>query len=161
MLLQKMTALAQHLIQQNLFAAENFDYWMENGKSEYCCNKQGKGFVVGRFAYDAVLNVERFASDASLFLALINIWINENDSSREHDNLELPEVDVTPLDDKTVDVEVRIRFIQDITIMPSDQGSIVMNGTRYGIAELENADAKKVGVGDTQERPTDLPYERD
>lgn len=161
MLLQKMTALAQHLIAQNLFAVENFDYWMENGVSEYCCNKQGKGFVVGRFAYDAVLSVERFSSDASLFLALINIWINENDTGREQDNLELPQVDVTPLDDSTADVEVRIRFLQDISIMPSDQGAIVMNGVRYGIAQLQNADANKVGVGDTQERPTDLPYERD
>jgi len=161
MLLQKMTALSSYLIAQNLFAVENFDFWMENGVNEYCCNKQGKGFVVGRFTYDAVFSVERFASDASLFLALINIWINENDSAREQDNLELPRVDVTPLDDDTVDVEVTIRFMQDVSIMPNDNGPILMNGTRYGIADLQNFDANKVGVGDTQERPTDLPYERD
>lgn len=161
MVLEKMTALAQHLISKNIFSVESFDYWMENGLNEYCCNKQGKGFVVGRFTYDAVLNVERFSQDASLFLALINIWINENDSEREKDNLELPRVDVTPLDDDTVDVEVTIRFLQDITIMPQDSGPIVMNGQHYGVASLINSDANKVGVGDTQERPTDKPYERD
>lgn len=161
MALAKMQAIAEHLLSKNLFAAEQFDWWMQNGTSEYASKKVGKGLVIGRFSYDAVLSVERFAGDAAVFLALINVWLMEHDDNREALNLEMPGVDVTPLDDSTADVEVIIRFSEDITLLPQDNGAIVFNGIRYGVAPLVIDEANRVGVGDNQERPTDLPYERD
>jgi len=160
MALAKMTALAQHLIAQNIFAVENFDYWMENGSSEYANKKVAKGVVIGRFQYEAVFSVERFSNDADIFLALINVWLIDNDSNRDDLNLDMPSVDVTPLDDHTTDVEVKIIFSEDITLQLDDNGPVLYSGQRWGIAPLVISDVNKIGVGDTPERPTDSPYER-
>lgn len=161
MALEKMQALATHLKSQNLFAAEQFDYWMENGTSEYTCKRHGNGFVISRFRYDAVLSVERYSQSADLFLALLSVWLMDNDCERDQLELPMPEVDVTALDDQLVDLEVKITFDEQVMIVPDDEGQIVFNGNRYSIAPAVITDANKVAVGDTQERPTDKPYERD
>ena len=159
MALVKMQAIAQHLLSHGLFSAEQFDWWMENGTSEYASKKVGKGLVIGRFSYDAVLSVERYAGNADVFLALVSVWLMEHDDNREALNLEMPRVDVTPLDDSTTDVELTIRFSEDITLQPTDDGKILFNGVRYGVSPLVLANATSVGVGDNQQRPTDAPYE--
>lgn len=160
MALEKMKALATFLIDQNLFAPEQFDYWMQNGTNEYSSKKIGNGFVISRFRYDAVFNVERYSESADLFLVLLSAWLMDNDESREELDLPMPAVDVTPLDDSTVDVEVKVTFDEAITILPDDEGLVLWGGKRYSVAQAIITDVSKVGVGDTQERPTDLPYER-
>ena len=160
MALGKMQALATFLLQQNLFAAEQFDYWMEIGTSDYTGKKVGNGYLICRFRYEATFSVERYSQSADLFLVLLNVWLMENDCSRNELELPMPEVDVTPLDDTTVDLEVKVTFDEGITIVPDDNGLILYRGNRYSVAPAVITDASKVGVGDTQERPTDKPYER-
>lgn len=160
MALEKMQALATFLIDQNLFAAEQFDYWMENGANDYVSKKIGDGFLICRFRYDAVFSIERYSDSADLFLVLLSVWLMDNDASRNDPELPMPEVDVTPLDDHTVDLEVKVAFEENITIKPDDEGKVVWGGKRYSVAPAVITDADKVGVGDTQERPTDKPYER-
>ena len=160
MALEKMKALAGFLLQQNLFAAENLDYWMENGSSEYASKRQGKGLVMCRFRYDAVFSIERYAGDADLLLVLISVWLLEQDHNRSELELGAPKVDVTPLDDFTVDLEIAITFDEPITVVPDDTGPVLFRGIRYSVAPALISDASKVGVGDSQVRPTDLPYER-
>lgn len=161
MALEKMQALATHLLSKGLFAAEQFDYWMENGTNEFASKRHGNGYVICRFRYDAVFSVERYSQSADLFLVLISVWLMDNDCSRNALELPMPEVDVTPLDDHTVDVEIKITFEENITVLPDDEGPVEWGGKRYGIAPAVITDANKVGVGHTQERPTDKPYERD
>lgn len=161
MALEKMQALATYLKSQNLFAAEQFDYWMENGTSVPASKKVGKGMVLSRFEYDAVFDVERYAGSADLFLALLSVWLMDNDDNRNKLELVDPAIEVHPLDDQTVDLEVTVRFSEDITVMPDDEGLILFNGNRYSIAPALITDANKVGVGDSQQRPTDKTYDRD
>lgn len=161
MALAKMQALATFLINQNLFAAEQFDYWMENGSNEYSGKKVGNGFLISRFRYDAVFNIERYSQSADLFLVLLSVWLMENDCDRSALGLPMPDVDVTPLDDTTVDLEIKVTFDEGITIVPDHEGLIMYRGSRYSVAPAVISDANKVGVGDSQERPTDKPYERD
>lgn len=160
MALEKMTALAEFLKSKNIFAPENFDYWMENGRVDYSGAKNGKGITVCYFEYDAVFSVERYAGSADLFLVLIATWLMQNDDNREKLELESPTVDVSQLDDNSVDVEVTCRFSEPITLMPDDNGEIDFNSKRWSIAPLTFFDASKVGVGDDQARPVDQPYER-
>lgn len=161
MALAKMQALADFLRSKNLFAPEQFDYWMENGTAEYASKQHGNGLVLCRFQYDAVFSVERFADSADLFLVFICVWLMDNDCNRDALDLAMPEVDVSPLDDHTVDVEVKITFSEDITVVQDDAGPVEYSTRRWRIAEAVVSDVNKVGVGDDQQRPTDLPYERD
>jgi hypothetical protein len=161
MALAKMQALATYLQNQNLFAAEQFDYWMENGTSEPASKKVGNGLLLCRFRYDAVFSIERHSGDEDLFLCLLSVWLMENDCGRDDLELPPPSVEVNPLDDSTVDLEVKVTFDEGITVLPDDNGLIVYKGNRYSVALAVISDASKVGVGDTQARPTDKPYERD
>lgn len=160
MAVAKMQALADFLKAKNLFAVEQFDFYMENGTSEVTSKRVGKGFEISRFRYDAIFSVERFSGDADVFLVLINIWLMENDNNRDQLELESPKVDVTTLDDQTVDVEVSITFDESITIVPDDAGSILFKGARYSVAPAEIIAARKVAVGDNQQRQPDKPFER-
>jgi hypothetical protein len=72
----------------------------------------------------------------------------------------MPSVDVTPLDDLTVDLEIKVTFEEIITVLPDDEGLVLFRGNRYSVAPSPITEANKIGVGDNQERPTDLPYER-
>ena len=161
MALEKMKALAGFLLQQNLFAAENLDYWMENGSNEYTGKKVGNGYLISRFRYDAVFSIERYSKSADLLLVLLSVWLMENDCGRSDLELPMPEVDVTPLDDYTVDLEIKVAFDECISIVPDDDGIILYRGARYNVAPAVITDATKVGVGDNQIRPTDKPYDRD
>lgn len=160
MAVAKMQALADFLKAQNLFAAENFDYYMENGTSEVTSRKVGDGFEICRFRYDAVFSVERFSGDADVFLVLINIWLMEFDNNRDQLELDPPKVDVTALDDSASDVDVIITFDESITIKPDDTGPILFKGARYAVAPADIVAARKVAVGDNQQRQPDKPYER-
>lgn len=160
MALAKMQALAQYLLAQKLFGSEQFDYWMENGTSEPAAKKEGNGLLLCRFRYDAVFSIERYSQDADLFLVLLNVWLMENDCKRDDLELPAPSVEVNPLDDFTVDLEIKITFDEGITVLPDDNGLITYKGNRYSVAPAVITDASKVGVGDTQMRPTDKPYDR-
>lgn len=160
MALEKMQALASHLLSQNLFAAEQFDYWMENGSNEYSSKKIGNGFLICRFRYDAVFSVERYNQSADLFLVLLSVWLMDNDCMRNDLDLPMPTVDVTPLDDTNVDLEVKVTFEENITILPDDEGPVLWGGARYSVAPAAIADANRIAVGDSPERDTDKPYER-
>lgn len=160
MLLHKMSDLAAHLRSKNLFAAEQLDYWMENGVANYAAKRVSRGLLLCRFEYEAVISVERFSKGADLFLAHICCWLMEFDSGRDKDDLPMPQIDVTPLDDLTVDIEVKIKFIEDITVLPHEQGEISLDGEKYRLDNVENNVANSVGVGDNTELPTDLVYTR-
>ncbi len=159
MALAKMQALANFLRDQNLFAAEQFDYWMENGENNYTSKRQGNGLLICRFRYDAVFSIERYSDDADLFLVLLSIWLIENDDNRDDLELDSPKVDVTVLDDTCVDLEITVTFDEPIEIVPDDEGPILFRGKRYSVAPALITDANKVGVGDSQARQTDKPYE--
>ena len=167
MALEKMKALATFLLEQDLFAPEQFDYWMENGSNEYASKKVGNGFLICRFRYDAVFSVERYSDSdddtdsADLFLVLLSVWLMENDDGRSDLALPMPSVEVNPLDDQSVDLEVKVTFDEGITIVPDDNGKVLFRGNRYSVVPAVITDASKVGVGDTQERPTDKTYDRD
>lgn len=161
MALEKMMALADFLRGQGLFAAEQLDYWMENGTAEYAGKRQGDGLVLCRFRYDAVLSVERYGQSADLFLALLSIWLMEHDCEREHDELPMPSIDVTPLNDHLADIEVTVNFIEDITLVPDATGAIAFNGQQWRVQGIEINTADQVGIGDDKAAPTDLPYSRD
>lgn len=161
MALQKMQALADFLRARNLFAAEQLDYWMENGAAEYAQKRSGEGLVLCRFRYDAVFSIERYAQSADLFLALLSAWLLDFDSAREDDNLPMPEIDVTPLDDHTADVEVTVNFIEEITVVKDVDGNVPFAGDTWRLEDITIHTANMVGVGDDQDEPTDLPYSND
>lgn len=157
MALAKMQALATHLLEQKLFSAEQFDYWMENGTAEYAAKRVGQGVLLCRFRYDAVFSIERYTRSAALFLAILSAWLLDKDEDREQDELPMPSVDVTPLNDRMADIEVTVAMSEDITLVPDEEGPVVFSGQRWTVKAVELNTATQAGVGNDADQPTDKP----
>lgn len=160
MALQKLANLAAYIKGKNLVAEEQIDFWMETAKLSPASKRLGNGLLVCRFQYDGILVVERYTGNADLFLALICCWLQDHDEDRDQDELPEPDADVTTLDDLTVDVAVKITFTEDITVIEDVNGLIDFGDKKYSLADVEISVADSVGVGDSQERATDLVYVR-
>jgi hypothetical protein len=161
MALEKMQALANYLRSRNIFAAEQLDYWMENGTANFSAKKVGQGILLCRFQYDAVFSVERYSNNPDLFLAIFCCWLQDHDGSRSDDDLAMPSIDVTPMNDSTTDIEVKLQFIEEITAVEDANGELEFNGKRWQLQSVAINDADTVGVGNTQTLPTDKNYHRD
>ena len=91
---------------------KNFYSWFENGK----LINQGKavthnGIEIAHIKYDAVLWFDEFPYreiNAAMLMAYIQIWLNENDCSRDQlDNYE-SDVDLEILDDQIADLSFKL-----------------------------------------------------
>lgn len=97
----------------------------------------GHGLQLGIFKYQAVVSIEDFKGDASLLLALVLAWLEDNDPERDHAALPDPEVDVAELDNKHFDVELAIEFEEALEIVPDEDGPLTFRGKQWRIASVE------------------------
>ncbi|WKD48344.1 phage tail protein [Microbulbifer spongiae] len=161
MALEKLTAITAHLLAANLVSSEQLHSWMENGQMEPASKHLGQGLRVCRQSYDAVIQIERFAGDPALLFALVTTWLMEQDGARFELNLPAPDVDVDVIDERAADVEITIRFSEDVDLVADDNGPIAYRGTRWAVAPVPVDSAEQVAVGDNKALPTDAPYARD
>ncbi|WP_419174411.1 phage tail protein [Desulfosediminicola sp.] len=97
----------------------------------------GQGFEIGRFQYDAVIGIDRFPAEiATTLIVLLIIWLWGNDPDREQLELEDPEIEITPLDDQTVFVEITVVFDESLFIVPDPQGTIPYDGQMWRISSV-------------------------
>ncbi|MCO1336390.1 phage tail protein, partial [Microbulbifer sp. OS29] len=84
-----------------------------------------------------------------------------NDSSRFDDDMPEPQIEVTPIDAQSVDVEITIRFFENVDLVPEDNGPIFYRGQHYAVSTVPIDEPNQVAVGDNKELPTDAPYSRE
>ncbi len=136
----KLQQLTAFLVDLNYVAAENIDAWIENPQIVPRCKDLGEGqMIIYTQTYDAVLMIERFPHTrhpAELLFAQVCAWLVENDEERFDTDLPNPSIDVDVLDNKTADIDITIRFEEDITAVPDDNGPIMIQGEKY---RLDNA----------------------
>jgi hypothetical protein len=142
--LQQITAF---LIGLDLVAAENIDTWVENPQVVPRFTDLGDGqMIVYTQTYDAMIAIERYphqVHDAELLFAQMCVWLIENDESRLELNLPHPETDVTILDSKTADIDIVIRFEEDITAVEDESGPIAFQDKRYRLDGVTLSYAKE------------------
>ncbi|WP_299940130.1 phage tail protein [uncultured Microbulbifer sp.] len=158
---KKLQAITAHLIGANLVAKPKLDSWMENVRLAPASKSLGNGIRVSRAEYDAVILLEEYKGDSDLVFALVTTWLMEHDSDRYHYKLAEPEIDVTPIDKDTVDVEITIRFLENVDLVRDDNGPITYRGQRYTVAVVPIDEPSQVAVGDNKALPTDAPYRRE
>ncbi|MCX2834463.1 phage tail protein [Microbulbifer thermotolerans] len=161
MALEKLKGITAHLLDANLVAAEQLDSWMENGQLETASKSLGNGLRVCRQSYDAVIQIERYAGDPALLFALVTTWLMEHDSERVDLELPEPDVDIDVIDERVADVEITIRFTEDVDLVEDGSGPISYRGKRWAVAPVPVDEPDQVAVGDNKALPTDAPYVRD
>lgn len=161
MALDKLRSLHAAIESNRLIMPERFDSWMEDGRMIPANKKLGADqLLVCRLQYDAVLSLEGFTGDAATLMAVVCIWVVDNDTDRERDKLPAPDIDVDQVDDERADVEIRVRFREDVELVLDPAGPLTLNGQTWSLAASTINDVDTVAVGDDQAQPTDLPYTR-
>ncbi|NIB44780.1 phage tail protein [Pseudomaricurvus alkylphenolicus] len=158
MALQKLAGLTRYLIEQNLVDENQIDSWMENGTPEPAGKRLGHGIRICRLRYDAIISIERFTGNEDVLLALLCTWLMDNDPSREDDRLPPPDIDIDIVDARAADVAFRVAFIEDIDLVPVDNGKVLFIGQRWDVADVPVTLPNEAAVGDDESRPTDKPY---
>lgn len=162
MALDKLRALHAHIVAQDFVMPESLDSWMEDGAIKPTNTRLSPDqYVVARLEYDAVFLFDRFTGSAALLIAIISAWLMDYDDNRDVFKLPPPDIDVDMIDDKTAQVEIRVRFLEQISMTRSATGKVLMAGERWDVSGFSFDVVDTIGVGDDQARPTDQQYTRE
>ncbi|MCP3941007.1 MAG: phage tail protein [Desulfobacteraceae bacterium] len=135
--MKKLSTLARHLLRLPGVNRDKIEAFADLGKLSLCATDLGQGFEIGKFRYDAVFSIERFpAAQAQLLLAVLAVWIAENDPGRDLLNLNDPDVDVTLEDEQTAFVQISIEFEEPLSIVPDPAGPITWEGQQWRVDDV-------------------------
>ncbi|WGE32548.1 phage tail protein [Actinobacillus genomosp. 2] len=128
----------------------NFHSWMDKIKLINAGrNVTDLGLEVAHIKYDAVLWFEVFPYreiSAPLIMAMIQVWLDENDAIRERLDLYETDIDLDILDDKTADLVFTINFQEPLTAQKDPNGELVIDGESYRLDEIEIYYAEEIDV---------------
>jgi len=132
-----MSALARHIEALPGISRDRMDAFADLGKLVPTGRNLGEGFEIGRFKYDAVIDIDRCpAAIAPLLLAYLIVWLADNDPGRDKLGLEDPDVDVTLEDEQTVYVQITVEFNEALTIVPDAAGQISWDGQTWSVDDV-------------------------
>ena len=147
---EKMQAFAAYLEDKNLFAENQFDYWMESSEMS-AHNKllSGGAILICRMKYDCAFYLERYTHSPDLIAALVSTWLMDNDKGRVKDGLEFPSLEVDMINERdasAVDLIWQITFIEDVVIVEDPNGVIDFEGKTYSLGNEEIDEATDFDV---------------
>lgn len=96
------------------------------------------GIVLYRQTYTAVFNIDEFPfkkhAPEELFGQICGYLLENGNGT---DQIPQPETNVDVLDNDTADIEVQIKFEQDVCGIEDDTGTILIKGKKYKVADPE------------------------
>ena len=114
---------------------EQFDSWQENGTLE-----QGghglteEGYHLMSFRYRGVIVIERMKDvNAVWFMAIVAAWLTDNNEDRDKYNLDDPEIEIIKLDEKLIDIELTLDFVDEMYLSEAEDGPIECIGRSWTI----------------------------
>lgn len=128
----------------------NFYSWMENGKLiDQGRNVTEYGVEIAHIQYDAILWFEAFPYkeiNASMLMAHIQLWLNENDEMRCRLDTQESDFDLEIIDDNTADLSFTVSFREPLTAVKDEYGELQIGGENYRLDEIEIYYAEEVDV---------------
>ena len=142
--MQKLQALTEYLLSQNLFDAEQLDSWADDGTLKNAFKETEQGLLIGYFEYQGVISIERYQKPATHMMAAVLAWLQVNDDER--DELNPPSLEIEPDDDCRFDIDISVQFKEPVLLTPQADGPIDLFGKRYGFGEHDLWIAERVQV---------------
>ncbi|MFT6789043.1 MAG: hypothetical protein ACJAVX_002410 [Pseudoalteromonas rhizosphaerae] len=147
--LQQLTEFLQTSL-QGAIQTNNIDAWQERGTLHGIGDDRGQdGYAIAKWKYTAVIAIEKFPHrrvNPYNLLALISAFLIDSDWERGNFGLDDPaiEIDVVSSDDATIMIDVQL--IDDIELIPDDNGPILFNGASYHVSLAPISIAEDVDV---------------
>ncbi|MEC4728841.1 phage tail protein [Shewanella sp. D64] len=133
-------ALTKHL---GPTGKDKFDCFIEGGSLLPSFKDLGDGVIAARFVYTCVFSFESLPAaliDPRILMAMTMCWLAENDTERERQKLDTPDITVDAYadDDSTSlsDMDIKIVFSEPIAMRVTDdeKGDITYRGKQWVIA---------------------------
>jgi len=130
--------------------ANDIDAWQERGTLVLSGSDNGQdGFEVAKWKHSAVIAIEKFPHrkiNPYNLLAVLSAFLLDSGWPRDEYDLDDPELDIeiTSKDNATILIEVML--IDDIDLIPHEQGPISFNGQKYYVSLASTNFAEAVEV---------------
>ena len=120
---------------------QNLYSWMEDGK---LINEGGNvtqtGIVIAHIEYDAVLFFENLPFrkiNPYKILAMIQIWLNENEYLRNVMDEYIAPFDIEVIDENSAEFSLTIKFREPITAELDSNGDLEIDGDKYRFDDID------------------------
>ncbi|MDI5830197.1 phage tail protein [Shewanella xiamenensis] len=134
--------------------ANNIDAWQERGTLILSGEDLGNnGYQVAKWKHNAVIAIEQFPHtkfNAYNLLAMLPAFLLDSGWERDEYGLADPQLDIDVVSRDHAMVLIELELIDDIDLIPDDNGPVLFNGKRYRVA-LVPVDVAE--TADVQTRP--------
>ncbi|PCH95347.1 MAG: hypothetical protein COB83_08885 [Gammaproteobacteria bacterium] len=130
--------------------ANDIDAWQERGTLVLSGSDNGQdGFEVAKWKHSAVIAIEKFPHrkiNPYNLLAMLSAFLLDSDWPRDEYGLEDPELDIEVISKDNATILIEVMLIDDIDLIPHDQGPILFNGQRFYVSLASTDFAENVNV---------------
>ncbi|SHJ71998.1 phage tail protein (plasmid) [Halodesulfovibrio aestuarii] len=134
--MRKLQQLTAYLEEHAGLDREQVQSFADRGELYPTGSDLGHGVELGRFKYDALIQIENYSGDADVLLLLILAWISEHDTNRDEDGLADPETDISLNDQDTADIDIAVEFEEGLQIVPDENGPIPFDGRQWRVSDV-------------------------
>ncbi|WP_460098255.1 phage tail protein [Pseudomonas sp. H3_C08] len=134
--MNKLRALTTYLISLNLVLPEQIDSWAEQVNLDLIWKPGTQGLHMGDMRYRAVFQIDRFAGNPALLMALLGGWLESNDPDRD-DDLPAPIFAVDQITPDEADVELTLEFVEPQHLAEDPDGLVDAFGKKWGLVPFD------------------------
>ena len=133
----KLQALTKYLIACRLVPYEQLDSWTDQVTVDLIWKPDLDGLHMSDMRYTATIALERFADHPGRLLALVGSWLENNDPSRDRDELPAPKFDISMLDNDLADVDITLEFNEPQYLAEDPAGEIEAFGKTWAFVPFD------------------------
>lgn len=128
----------------------DLDAWQEGGTLILNGEDKGNdGYQVAKWKHNAVIALERFPHrriNPYNLLALLAAFLIDSNWNRDEYGLDDPQLDIDIISKDHATVLIEVQLIDDIELLPDDNGPIQFNGQRFRVSLVPLNIAETVDV---------------
>lgn len=130
--------------------ANNIDAWQEGGS--LILNGQDLGlssYQVAKWRHNAVIIIESFPHHQVApynLLAMLAAFLLDSNWPRDDYGLSDPQLDIDVISKDNATVIIEIELIDDINLVPNEQGPVLFGGARYSVDTVAVSYAETINV---------------
>ncbi|CAM2738074.1 phage tail protein [Pseudoalteromonas distincta] len=128
----------------------NIDAWQERGTLIISGEDKGQeGYAVAKWKHTAVIAIEKFPHrkvNPYNLLAMVGAFLIDSEWPRDEYGLDDPEIDIDVVSKDNATVLIDVQLIDDIELIPDENGPVLFNGARYYVSLAPISIAEDVDV---------------
>ncbi|MGB0894028.1 MAG: phage tail protein [Parashewanella sp.] len=133
--------LVDHITENLGLCESDIEAWQESGKLMLDGTDKGKGVNIAKWRHTAAITLYKFpyqSVEPYNLLAMIAAYLPELDEDGERQLYELndPDLEIDPDGHDSAMISIQLELLDNLEIVPDENGLIVYNGKRYRLDKV-------------------------